>query len=152
MNMKKELLALIAVLFMVCSSAESRLGIGLNYPGIGIRYEMSYNSLIELKGQFGSDITLAGLRGYYNLKQITPTKLFAGIEADYITFKGEKSEGSGYAAEIFFGGEYFLTSRLALQLDLGPAFISLTDKKTSVKQDGIEVVVNIGINYYFGGE
>ena len=47
------------------------------------------------------------------------------------------------------GAGYFVNKKLAIQLDLGPAFISLTDSEYSESVSGIEYVVNFGMNYYF---
>mgnify|MGYP001044483381 CR=1 FL=1 len=152
----RSLLVLLILVFAFHCVSEAidnkgKIGIGLNYPGVGIRYGLTKKFTLEAKGQFGSDISLGGLRVYYNFKSPERINLFGGLEGDYVNFKGEKSEGTGYVTEVFLGGEYFTTKRLALQLDFGPAFISLTDKNTQVKQEGVEYVVNFGINYYFGG-
>lgn len=135
-------------------------GVGINYPGLGARYFLSDKISLELKGQFETNITVGGLRGYYyfNPKSKSKTKtkskstylLFAGLEGDYVSFKGDVSKGTGLAGELFIGGEYFFTKSFSLQLDLGPALISLTDKDTSESVNGVEYVTNFGINYYFG--
>lgn len=124
--------------------------IGLNYPGFGARYFFSNTSSIEGKGQFDDDISLMGLRWYYYFNKKSNVLFFAGIEGDLITFKGEDSKGSGSAAELFIGGEYFFDNNLSIQLDFGPAYISLKDKDTSLTETGVELVVNVGINFYFG--
>ncbi len=73
------------------------------------------------------------------------------MEGDFVTFKGDDSKGTGIAGELFVGGEYFFAKSFSVQLDLGPAFISLKDTKdTSESVSGLEYVVNFGINYYFG--
>ncbi|MFH1282411.1 MAG: hypothetical protein ABII27_01955 [bacterium] len=125
-------------------------GVGLNYPGLGVRYYLSNNFSLEGKGQFEKDIVLGGLRGYYYFNHEAEILFFTGLEADFISFKGDDSKGSGFAGEIFIGGETFIANSLSLQLDFGPAFISLKDKDTSIKADGVELVVNFGVNYYFG--
>jgi len=135
--------------FSVCAEAvKGDFGVGLNYPGIGIRYLFSNRLSLECKGQYADDITVAGLRGYYYLSSRANILLFTGIETDYISFKGEESEGTGIASEFFVGGEYFFIRNISIQLDIGPAYIYLKDKDVSVTVDGIEYVVNIGINYY----
>ena len=62
------------------------------------------------------------------------------------------SKGTGFAGELFIGGEYFVAKRLSLQMDMGPAYIALTDGETSLSVNGLEYVVNLGINYYPGGK
>lgn len=145
---------LVMLLFSSFSHAEIGQGksaIGLNYPGFGIRYFLSDNFAIEGRGQFTKDIVVGGLRSYYYFKLESKVLLFGGLEADFVSFKGDKSKGTGFAGELFVGGEYFFAEKLSLQMDIGPAFISLKDKDTSISESGVEFVVNLGINYYFGG-
>lgn len=131
--------------------AKGDLGIGINYPGVGVRYFLTDKISLEAKGQIGTDIFVGGLRGYYYFKSVEKLLPFAGLEADFVTFKGDDSEGTGFAGEIFVGGEYFFAKSFSVQLDLGPAYISLKDTKdTSESVSGLEYVVNFGINYYFG--
>lgn len=125
-------------------------GVNINYPGLGARYFLSDKISLELKGQFETNITVGGLRGYYYFNPKSTYLLFAGLEGDYVSFKGDVSKGTGLAGELFVGGEYFFTKSFSLQLDLGPALISLTDKDTSESVNGTEYVTNFGINYYFG--
>lgn len=125
------------------------LGIALNYPGVGIKYVLFNKMYIELKSQFAEDVNVSGIRGILYL--VTNKKLlyFLGIESDYISFKGEKSKGTGFAIEPLIGGEYFFNKKFSVQLDCGPALIALTDKGTSESVCGFEYVINFGINYYF---
>ena len=74
---------------------------------------------------------------------------FAGLEADLISFKGDESDGIGTALGIFAGLEYFFLEPFSLQLDLGPAIITLNDEDSSESVSGVEYVINIGLNYYF---
>lgn len=129
---------------------KGNIGINLNYPGVGIRYFFSPFFSMEAKGQFESDVTVGGLRGYIYFTPHAPVRLFTGLEGDYCSFKGEVSKGQGYAGQFFVGGETFLSKRLSLQMDIGPAYISLEDKDTKVKTSGIEYIVNMGITFYIG--
>jgi len=131
---------------------KGKFGIALNYPGLGIKYFLSNKIAVELKGQNETDIFVSGLRGYYYFNPKAKYLLFTGLEADFISFKGKVSEGNGLATELFIGGEYFFIKNLSLQLDLGPTLISIQDKQTSESVSGIEYIVNLGINYYFGGK
>lgn len=130
--------------------AKGDFGVGLNYPGLGVRYFLCDKISLEGKGQFEKDIFVGGLRGYYYFKPEAKVLPFIGLEADFVSFKGEESKGIGFAGELFVGGEYFFAKKLSLQLDFGPAYIFLKDKDTSEDVGGIEYVVNFGINYYFG--
>ena len=131
--------------------AKSDFGIGVNYPGLGARYFLSDKISLEAKGQIEKDIFVGGLRGYYYFSPKAKYLLFAGLEGDFVTFKGDESKGTGFAGEIFVGSEYFFNKKFSVQLDLGPAYISLKDTKdTTESVSGLEYVVNFGINYYFG--
>jgi len=130
--------------------ARGDFGIGLNYPGLSLRYFLFNRLSVEIKGQYEKDISVGGIRMNYYLKRQGVVLLFAGVEGDYVSFEGDTSKGNGYVGEIYVGGETFMARRLSLQLDIGPAFIQLKDKDTKLKEDGVEVVANIGINYYFG--
>lgn len=130
--------------------AKGKFGLGLNYPGLGVRYFLCDKISLEGKGQFEKDIFVGGLRGYYYFKPEAKVLLLAGLEGDFVSFKGEESKGIGFAGELFVGGEYFFAKKLSVQLDFGPAYIFLKDKDTSEDVSGIEYVVNFGINYYFG--
>lgn len=135
-----------------CEPHKGDFGIGLNYPGVSVRYLLSDKTSIECKGQSESDISVAGLRVYRNFTSDLRGKLFWGLEADYVSFKGAASKGTGYAGELFIGGEYFAAKRLSIQMDMGPAYIALTDGDTSLSANGLECVFNLGINYYLGGK
>jgi hypothetical protein len=129
-----------------------RWGVGLNYPGAGIRYFLNDKLSLELRGQFADDIVVGGLRGNYYFNPGANTLLFMGVESDYVSFKGTESKGSGIAEELYLGMEFFLWSHFSLQVDFGPAFIALKDNDSSLSVDGLEYVVNFGLNWYFGGQ
>jgi outer membrane protein W len=129
-----------------------RWGVGLNYPGAGIKYLFNDKLSLELRGQFAEDIVIGGLRGNYYFNPDSNAVLFIGIESDYVSFKGEESKGNGFAEELYLGIEFFLLSHFSLQVDFGPAFIVLKDKDSSLSVNGIEYVVNFGVNWYFGSQ
>jgi hypothetical protein len=131
------------------SISQGAFGLGLNYPGLGARYFLTEHYCLEAKGQFEKDILVGGLRAYRYFRSAGRILPFIGLEADYVHFKGEVSKGSGFAGELFAGGEYFFTRRFSAQLDFGPAYISLKDQPTAFSVGGIEYVLNFGINFYF---
>ncbi|MDD5686924.1 MAG: hypothetical protein PHE88_03710 [Elusimicrobia bacterium] len=137
--------------FVFGEVSKGDLGIGVNYPGVGVRYFLSNKISLEVKGQFDKDIVIGGLRGYYYFKSVDKLLPFAGLETNFVTFTGDDSKGTGFAGEVFVGGEYFFAKSFSVQLDLGPAYVSLKDTKdTTESVSGLEYVVNFGINYYFG--
>ncbi len=130
--------------------AQGTLGVGLNIPGFGLRYFFSEHYSGEVRGQFEKDIFVAGLRVSRYFGPVTQVLPYVGVEADYVSFKGDISRGSGYALEVLGGGEYFVWQKqVSIQLDFGPALIGLSDNDNDVSGRGIEFVVNFGINYYF---
>lgn len=129
---------------------KGRFAAGLNYPGLGLRYFLTDRYSLELKGQFATNIVVGGLRTYRYFAPRHGMHLFAGLEADYVNFKGDRSKGSGAAGQLFLGGECFFMRRLSAQLDFGPAYVYLPNKQDPSSVSGIEYVVNFGINYYFG--
>ncbi|MFW6134236.1 MAG: hypothetical protein ACOC5R_01510 [Elusimicrobiota bacterium] len=153
--MKKISIAIILVIAMmtvsngITAGTGKKLAVGINYPGLGVRYGITDSVCMELKGQYQDDIIVAGLRSYKYFSSLSGVHPFVGIEADFVDFKGDQSEGSGIALEIYGGGEYFLTKNLSFQLDIGPAYIALSDKNYDVSEDGIEFIANMGINWYF---
>jgi hypothetical protein len=126
-------------------------GLGLNYPGFGVRYFLTDHYAVEAKGQLEDSIELGGLRVYRYFRPVSRIFLFAGAEGDYVHFKGAVSRGSGAAGEIFGGFEYFILRRVSMQADFGPAYISLVNQDHSASVSGLEYVFNIGFNCYFGG-
>ena len=143
-------LIIIFPVFAYGDSSEGKIGVGLNYPGMSVRYFLSDITSLELKGQYEQDILVLGSRFYYYFDCKSEVLLFGGIEGDYVSFKGEESQGNGFACELFVGLEYFFTKKLSFQMDIGPAWIYLADRNyTSVTVAGFEYVVNLGFNYYF---
>ena len=122
---------------------------GLNYPGLGFKYFLSDDYALEARGQGQDGDDVAGFRGYRYFRPDSRVFLFVGLEADYVRFRGAVGRGSGYGGEVFGGAEYIVAARVSVQADFGPAYVSLRDSATSVSADGIEYIMNVGINYYF---
>jgi len=126
-----------------------RIGLGLGNPYVSLKYGISRKWSAELRGAFGSGITVIGGRSYYNWNPERRTVIYCGVEMDYVTFDTEGISGSGYVGYAFVGGEHFITKRLTFTLDIGPAFIVLKENKFKLNVQGIEYVFNLGINFYF---
>lgn len=149
------ILLYIILIISVCSTAEAAhrtFGLDINYPGMGVRFFLSNKAALELKGQYLDDIYVAGLRGYYFIRSVKGLNPFLGIEMDYVNYRGDDSEGIGGVAELLAGAEVFITKRLSFQADIGPAFIFLYDDEYEENVDGMEIIMNIGLNWYFGKE
>ncbi|OGS27512.1 MAG: hypothetical protein A2297_00775 [Elusimicrobia bacterium RIFOXYB2_FULL_48_7] len=124
-------------------------GVGLNYLGIGLKAGVSSKIVLEAKYQLDRDITVMGLRGYYYFNTDSRVQWFMGFEGDTISFKGEDSKGTGLLGELLIGTEILITKYTSVQLDLGPAMISLNDSATSLSVSGMEYIANIGVNLYY---
>jgi hypothetical protein len=135
----------------LADSIAKRWGVVLNYPGLSVKYGINEKNAVELKSQFGEGIFVIGPRYYYNFNPKDKAVIFLGGEVDYITFKGDESEGSGFCVGGFVGGEYFVSPNFGLSLDIGPAYITLKDKDTSLDESVVDFVLNLGLSYYFGG-
>ena len=131
----------------------SEWGIGVNYPGLGIKYSLDKKNTVELRTQFGEDVFVLGPRLYHSICFLGKTVVYGGGEVDYLTFKGAVTKGSGFVFLGFAGLEYPVNQNVGLSVDFGPAFIGLKDKDSKESESGIDLVVNIGLTYYFkGGE
>ena len=149
-------IAVIAALFC-CLAAPARAevhkgdwALGLNYPGLGGKYFLGEHFSLEARGQKGDDVFTGGLRGNFYFNPAYKTVLLSGVGADYLTFKGEESKGTGLAGEVFFGLEYFFLDNFSFQADFGPAYIRLKDNDTALSVSGLEYVVNFGFHWYPG--
>ena len=156
-KMKKTIVTLVMMLLILSTSvlADSlakRWGVGINYPGVSVKYGINEHHAVEVKSQFGEDIFVIGPRYYYNFNPEERVVMCIGGEVDYLTFKGESSDGSGFAVGIFVGGEYFINNKFGVGLDLGPVYINIEDEDTSLYEEGVDYVVNISLSYYFGGK
>lgn len=127
-----------------------KFGIGLNYAGGGIRVNPLDNIGVEVRGQYEPDILVVGgrLQRYFGF--FGNPLVYIGVEGAYVTFKGDASEGTGYAAAGMVGGEYFLWgNRFSVAVDFGPAYVALDEKDYAISVTGVEFIANVGITFYF---
>ena len=132
---------------------KGKIGINVNYPGIGVKYFWKDKVALELRGQSvndeGVEASVYGIRGYRYFKKLGMIDTFVGLELDYAAFKTDSTNGNGYVIEAFAGGEYAFAKNFSMQMDIGPALVSLTDTSTSLSNPGLEYVVNFGVNWYW---
>lgn len=128
---------------------KNKTGVGINYPGISAKHWFE-NYGLGAKAQFADSVQVYGLRTYRKILSLHNPILYGGVEADYLFFKGDIAKGNGIASELFVGMEYLFKSPFSLSMDIGPSFIFLNDKDTSETESGFDVILNIGVNYYFG--
>ena len=124
-----------------------RIGVGLNYPGVGLRALVGGACLLEARGQFERDAKALGARIYlyvFPVKELFP---YVGGEGDYVMFQGGGLDADGMAGEVFVGVEYFIRKNVSLQFDFGPAYAGLSQDAVSVNE--IRFAVNFGLTVYF---
>ena len=132
--------------------ARGKLGIGFNYPGVGLRYFLLDRYALEARGQFADAVLVTGLRASRYFSPLTQVLPYVGVGVDYVGFTSDYTKGIGYVAEAFVGGEYFVWPKhVSVQFDFGPAWLGLKDRNYGLKVSGIEFIVNFGITYYFSG-
>ncbi len=124
-----------------------RFGVGLNYPGLGVRALVGDDWIVEARGQYETTAQVAGGRLYYCVLPSGRLYPYVGLEADYVMFQDDVVDAGGFAAEAFAGLEYFVWERISLEFDFGPAYVGLSGGGMSA--GGIRFVVNFGLTYYF---
>lgn len=141
---------------------KGRVNLDVNYPGLGLRYFFSEKTAVEVRGQYlsqNSDDTGVDARAktsalvlgtrLYRYGAGSSLRPYLCVEADYLSFKGAYSKGSGAAAGLFGGIEYFLGRALSVQTDIGAAYIAVEDKDTAFTDSGVDYIMNFGVNFYF---
>jgi len=133
--------------------ARGSLDLDINYPGAGLRYFVSDGKAFELVGQSGDRVFTGALRYYYYPAALArgPLCPYVAAEGAYITFKGDYSKGNGWGGGIYGGTEYWFSRSFSMQADIGADYIHIKDKHTSLGQGGLEFILNMGFNIYFGG-
>lgn len=128
------------------------LNLSLNYPGAAVRYFLADGKALELLGQGQDHVFVGGLRYYLFPASLRKGALspYVAAEADYLGFKGSYAKGTGWGGGLYGGTEYHLNRAFSVQADLGAMYVSVKDKDTSLIESGLEFVINLGVNYYFG--
>jgi len=127
--------------------ARGRIGVGLNWPGLGLRALMGNRWMAEAKGQYEKEARAYGGRLYLYVFPGSRIYPYLGAEGDYVQYLGEGLNAGGYLASGFAGVEYFAWKKLSLQFDFGPAYVGLEQGGATVS--GIRFVVNFGLTVYF---
>ncbi len=129
---------------------QGSLGVGLNYPGAGVRYFLTDHLCAEVRGQYEESAYFGGARAMWYFPGASSVYPYLGAEGGYAGYKGDAAEAGGYAVALFAGGEYFMWPNVSAQFDFGPAYVGLEDGDWSISVSGIEFAVNFGLTYYFG--
>lgn len=129
---------------------EGSFAVGINYPGISIQYGVAEREVLELRIQSLQDITVIGPRYYIFLSEkITRLNPYYGFEFDVIPFSGKYSKGTGFAGEVFVGVNEYLSKKIFIGMDIGPAYLYFADQNTHLNVSGLDFVMNFSINYVF---
>jgi len=99
-------------------------------------------------------VVIIGTREYFDItKIVSKTKnlfFYAGTEFDYVTVNQTMdSFGNGYVFGCFLGVEKYISIGTSLSFDFGPYYTYLKHKLLDVKEEGVDFIFNILINFYF---
>ncbi len=128
----------------------NRLAVGLNYPGVALKYGFANNFAVDLRYQTNNTSYSFGSRGYLYLTPISSFIIFLGGEYDYINYKSDKVDSAGGYYAGFVGVEYFLAPAVSVYTDIGYGQMSLKDKNVETNVTTDPTVMNIGLNLYLG--
>lgn len=131
--------------------AYANWAVGINAPGAHVRHLPWKDLAVDLKVQGDSQVLSLGPRVQYYFWDAGAWRAYAGAEGDLLTFTGEVSKGSGWAAEVLAGAEYFFYGPFSVQADIGPAWVQIQDQATGIRVgSSAEWVLFLGLNWYFG--
>jgi TolB-like protein len=89
-----------------------------------------------------------GGRLYWSVGQFGRLLPYVCAEGDYGGFDDGTSKASGYLGGLFAGLEYFPWRRFSVQVDFGPAYVSLTGD--SATTSSLHYILSFGLTYYLG--
>jgi len=143
---------LIFIIFIISASGinlnAGELGITAGYPYLGGKYNFSDKISAEARYATGSGINVYVGRFYWNFSRYDKLSLFTGPEFGYVNFNTYDMKGTGYETGVMLGMEYFITPGFSFMMDFVPVVIGL--KSDNYKVSGVEFVLNLGLNFYFG--
>lgn len=127
------------------------LGIGLGYPYISLIWNL--NKKFNIEPRFISDfneVFIAGGRFNYNFINKTSISAFTGLGYNYLWFRVDEDfmSAAGFIAELFIGGIYKINKKINFTMDMGSAYIYITDDGYDVNAHGWEIVMNMGVQLY----
>jgi len=126
--------------------SRGRIGVGLNFPGLGARVLIGTGWLVEARIGYEREAQVVGGRIYRYVSPEGRIYPYVGLEGDYVWFKGDMVKAEGPAGEAFVGVEVFIRKNVSVQGDFGPAYVGVEGRRMTL--DGIRYVVNFGITYY----
>ncbi len=135
-------------------------GIGINYGGAQIDWRVTPKWMFETRAQFGSDhsnenvettSSIVGLRTYRLFPTANRFLPFCGLEAAAI---GTKQKNTNYSADGISAGAFFglgtkLSTHFVLNVDAGPYFIQLKEKRTHADKTEVDLVGDAALIFFF---
>jgi len=122
--------------------------VGLHYPGITLGYQ-GRGYTVELRGSHQNDITVIGPRFSQNIYPFQDGNIYWGTDLFHVEFEDVIVEGNGKMAGLVGGLQTYLGRHLSFNVDGGPYFVKLDDDVSGVSVDGLEFVVNAGVQVHF---
>lgn len=125
-----------------------RVGVGVNWEGLQLKYGFAKDWMAEGKVQFASSNTVAGARVYRFLpawsRTIFPIFPYLGTECDWVFSDYLKG---GVLGGAFGGFEMMPCSYIGIGADMGLYYQNLWSGLGTMVDVGI--VVNVGATFYF---
>jgi len=155
--MKKLFFLLVGLIFLASISKagelKGRFGIGVNWPGVQVRYGITDKILAEGKVQFAINnqsnlVVPIGGRVYYLFPEIPgniPIIPYAGAEFDWVICPVLTG---GYITGGFGGVELMLNKNISVGGDAGIYWVDLW-YQTNPHASDWGLVFNAGLTYYF---
>lgn len=105
-----------------------------------------------VQAQRQSGVWVTGLRQRRFFNPDAPrTNFFWAFEENLVTFDVDNIRGRGWTLGTALGLAHFITPRLALEVDAGPAYLDLSDSSGEGTNQGLEFVANVGMSWHWGG-
>ncbi len=124
------------------------LGIGLCYTGPLARYFVTDRLAVELRDYIDGDAIVIAprLMGLFDLPKSEFYEFcYYGVEVGHVNFRGRVSRGGGNTAGFFVGIEKEIFEDVMLNVDAGPYWIDIKDRQTSIRESGVDFVVNSSV-------
>ena len=124
-----------------------RFGIGLNWPGVQVRYGITDSLLLEGIYQFGAQNNTVGTRIFYLFKGITGNvSVHPYIGGAYLWVISPVLLG-GYVTGGFGGTELRVSKNIGIGGDIGLYYVNMWSTLGSISDYGL--IYNVGLTYYF---
>ena len=126
---------------------QGRFGLGLNWPGVQIRYGLTNSLMIEGIYQWGSQNNSTGGRLYWLFNKIPGNvSIFSYVGGAYLWVMSPVLLG-GYITGSFGGAELRVAKNIGLGGDIGLYYVNMWSTLGSISDYGL--IYNVGLTYYF---